>query len=138
MAEFRSCFLNIGPAFSNLFSILLMELSFISPLKGSVENRLLTSVFYDFGKSAFEQCPYARDLKNDETKSYLRSSLDNFLNWFPNLNWQDPDSPLYNYKVSVGVSNCSTYTPLGYIRRAVRNGFANAGLHTNKERGTSR
>ena len=104
---------------SHLFSFL---------FKGSIECRLLTSVFYDFGKSVYWRCPYSKCLQNQETQDYLRSSLDNFLTMFPNLNSNDPSSPVYGHKVTVGSG--STYTPYGFIKRAARNGFTFA--HPNK------
>ena len=94
----------------------------IFSFKGSVECRLLTSVFYDFGKSVYWNCPHSKSLQNEETKQHLRSSLDTFMEMFPNLSSTDPSSPLYGYKVTVGSSG-STYTPYGFIRRAARNGF---------------
>ena len=93
-------------------------------LKGSVENRVLSSIFYEFGKTAFYECPHPPDLRNADTKMYLRNRVDQCLELFPNFNLTDPNSPLFRHKVTIGVD--SNYTPLGYIRRAARNGFAHA------------
>ena len=99
-------------------------------LKGSVENRLLASVCYDFGKAAFEQCPFSPDLKNVQTKSYLRTSMETFLQSFPNFDLTNPNSPLLRQKVSVGAG--TSYTPLAFMRRAARNGFAHTARMSSK------
>ena len=95
--------------------------------KGSVENRLLTSVFYDFGKLAFEQCPtgYSLDLNDCHTKNYFQSCLNFFAELFPNFDFRNPQSCIADCKIEVG--NGTMVLPLAYIRRAARNGFRYAG-----------
>ena len=103
-------------------------MQFFSPFfKGSVENRLLTSVFYDFGKLAFEQCPsgYSPDLNDFQTKNYFQSCLNFFAESFPNFDFRNPRSCVNDCKIIVGKD--TTVNPLAYIRRAARNGFRYAG-----------
>ena len=62
------------------------HLSWSIPLyQGSVECRLLTSVFYDFGKEISQRCPSDPDLKNRETKAFFDRSVKQFLLEFPRL-----------------------------------------------------
>ena len=97
--------------------------TFFILFKGSVENRLLTSVFYDFGKRASEQCPsgYSLDLNDYNTKYYFQSCLNDFAELFPNFDFGNPQSRLADCKIVVG--NGTLLNPLAYLRSAARNGF---------------
>ena len=87
---------------------------------------MLTSVFYDFGKLAFDQCPsgYSPVLSNHQTKNYFQSCLNGFLELFPNFDFRNPQSCLADCKIVVG--NDTVVNPLTYIKRAARDGFRRA------------
>ena len=92
-------------------------------LKGSPESRILNSVFYDFGRSLQETCPFSLDLKNNLTTVYLRDNVRKFARNFPNLQLDDPRSPVHECRVPVGALMLK---PEAYLRMNARAGFVAA------------
>lgn len=91
--------------------------------KGSVECRLLSSVFYDFGKELKKKCPQPHDLKNPKTRNFFMTSVTEFMNQFPNLQLNCPNSLISEMKIEVGGSKIRRYTPEAFVRVNARNGF---------------
>lgn len=85
--------------------------------KGTAESKILTSVFYDFGKSLSAVFRLRDDSKSPEehlafSKSFLNANLDVFLKQFPNLQLES----LNNVRVH-------DMTPVAFLRLSARNGF---------------
>ena len=86
--------------------------------QGSIECRLLTSVFYDKGKEICQKCPFPSDLKNPQTKSFFEKSFKEFLLNFPRLT---SDTEL-SKKAFIHYGNCK-YTIDTFIRINAKAGF---------------
>ena len=86
--------------------------------QGSIECRLLTSVFYERGKEICQKCPFPTDLKNPQTKSYFEQSLKEFMLNFPRL---IDDSEL-SKKAFIEYGNCN-YTIETFVRINAKAGF---------------
>jgi len=52
--------------------------------KGTIENRLFSSVFYEYGKELAKMCPFS-DVKNPDTKLFFHSQMKFILSQFSNL-----------------------------------------------------
>ena len=87
--------------------------------QGTVESRLLASIFYEQGKVIAQSCPYDKDWKNMRTREYVKQQMNEFLLNFPNLNIDS--APSKGLKILVGTGHC--YTPMAFIRMHTRNGF---------------
>lgn len=92
-------------------------------LKGTAESRLLTSVFYDFGRNLIESCPFSLDVKNNMTSTFLRDNVKRFLINFPNLQIDNPRSPVHECRIPVGAL---TLKPEAFLRMNARAGFVAA------------
>ena len=94
---------------------------FLSPtlsVQGSVECRLLASVFYDFGKSLAALCPHSQEPSSNSANEFFMSAFQQFISSFPNLRLSD-DS-FASQKIETG---CTRFTYLAYARLHARNGF---------------
>lgn len=89
--------------------------------KGTMECRLISSLFYDFGKELKRLCPFDLDFQNTAHREYFAKHVEAFQERFPNLQLQDPDSAVSRLKVEVGSDK--RYTPAAYLRVNARNGF---------------
>ena len=89
--------------------------------KGSIECRLISSLFYDFGKELRRLCPFDLDFANPLHRDYFARHVDAFIARFPNLELHDPNSAVSRLKVEVGSNK--RYTPQAYLRVNARNGF---------------
>jgi len=89
--------------------------------KGTMECRLISSLFYDFGKELRRLCPIDLDFQNVAHREYFAKHVEAFQERFPNLLLQDPGSVVSRLKVEVGSDK--RYTPAAYLRVNARNGF---------------
>lgn len=85
--------------------------------KGSIEFRLLTSVFYDKGKEIGQKCPFPPDQKM-QTRMFFERNFKSFLQTFPELVC---DSEL-SKKAFIEYGNAK-YTVEAFMRINARNGF---------------
>ena len=98
---------------------------FLIWLSGTAESRVLTSVFYDFGKALSGVFRLKDDSKSMEehlalSKSFLNANLNAFLELFPSLQ-------------STHLSNVRVHDmkPEAFLRLSARNGFKR-GLNAKK------
>ena len=99
---------------------IILNLPFYSlVLQGTVESRLLTSVFYDFGKSLASSCPYAVDhmLADD----FFMTAFREFIDLFPNLRLCDES--FASQRIQTGSNKSAWKTYLAFVRLHARNGF---------------
>ena len=81
--------------------------------QGSVESKLLSSVFYDLGKALAEKNQMSPDLKDDATNNYFLTAIDEFLLQFP----------IINYFARKSKHKILTKSCLAFLRMNARNGF---------------
>ena len=93
---------------------------FLFSHQGNVECRLLTSVFYDFGKEICQKCPYPPDLKHPETKRYFDQSVKELMKNFPEFT-KNPDL-LKTPFIDHGAAKVTLET---FVKISSRNGFHN-------------
>ena len=86
--------------------------------QGSVECRLLTSVFYDFGKALSSTCPYSLDANPKLANDFLLEAFQLFIKQFPNLRLFDDE--FASQKIETGSTK---YTYQAFARLHARNGF---------------
>ena len=87
-------------------------------LQGSVECRLLTSVFYEFGKFVSAQCPFYVKEDAQLANGYFIKAFQEFILLFPNLRLNDEE--FASTKIE---SESYSYSYLAFARLNARNGF---------------
>ena len=117
------------PLFS-IFSNDRISYLIFSALQGSIECRLLTSVFYDFGKSLSSICPHSLDLDPKTANDYFMAAFQQFIDCFPNLRLND--ERVASQKIETGSSK---FTFLAYARLHARNGFKHKQKARSKQNG---
>ena len=85
--------------------------------QGSMECKLLSSVFYDLGKGLATSCPHPPDLKEDRTNEYFLRAVDEFLLSFPTLATFVQKSDL---RIQNGTNSLSCFA---FLKMNSRNGF---------------
>ena len=76
--------------------------------------RLLSSVFYDYGKSLRTACPYKPDLKEKQTMEFLQSNIKAYLQTFPNLkDISVACIPHVNHKITIEA----------FVKKSAKSGF---------------
>jgi hypothetical protein len=78
--------------------------------KGSVEFRIMTSLFYEFGRELSKVCPYEVDCV--QGKSFFSDNIDTFFKLFPNFRIDE-----YSHL------RLSGKTPSMFLKLNARNGF---------------
>jgi len=91
-------------------------------LKGSPECKLISSVFYDFGKELRRRL-FPAGFQDPSTRDSFISLVNSFMDFFPNLRLNEPGSPISKLKIQVGGDRVRSYTPEAFLRVNARNGF---------------
>ena len=95
-------------------------------LQGSVECRLLTSVFYEFGKNLATQCPYSGPHQAKESNDFFTVAFHEFVKLFPNLHLDNDEFASQKIQIGTTISESGTsksVTFIAFTRLHARNGF---------------
>jgi len=94
--------------------------------KGTLENKLLSSILYDYGKELAFKCPYEDvTLASSEVKSYFYGNLEQFLSHFQRFSVEKP----------IVSELLKTQSPQSYMRNIARSGYKAAAKNAMKKRG---
>jgi len=93
--------------------------------KGSLENKLLSSILYDYGKELALKCPYEDvTLGSAEVKSYFYGNLEQFLSHFQR----------FTIEKTIVSELLKTQSPQSYMRNIARSGYKAAAKTVMKKR----
>jgi len=94
--------------------------------KGTLENKLLSSILYDYGKELAFKCPYEDvTLASSEVKSYFYGNLEQFLSHFQRFTVEKP----------IVSELLKTQSPQSYMRNIARSGYKAAAKNAMKKKG---